>query len=393
MIRAAYRHSGYGFMQRRWLGTSPLRVLGIETSCDDTAAAIVSSEGRILSEANRHQYHVHEPHGGIVPGLAADQHLRNVPLVVRDVLQQAKMQISDVDAIAVTRGPGMPGGLTVGLAAGKTLAAVHARPLIGVHHMEAHALMARMTAVVPFPYVCLLVSGGHTLTLAVHNVNEYTLIGTTRDDSVGEAFDKVARELNIPWIDSQHGGGAGAALEALAREGDAKRFAMPVPMNKSDTALLPDFSFAGIKAHVRRMRETNAFSIDSRQDRADMAAAFQATAIKHLHRKTALAIARAQNVLGTSPATLVVSGGVASNQAVRNSLAELAGHNNMALVCPPPQLCTDNGVMIAWAGIERLRHGLLDSYSIDFIQRWPLDQLKHMGYQARSSSFDESSRS
>ncbi|KAJ2821515.1 Mitochondrial tRNAs modification protein [Coemansia erecta] len=363
-----------------------LRVLGIETSCDDTAAAVVTSDGRVLGETNRHQYAVHEAHGGIVPGLAADQHLRSIPGVVRSTLDQAGLAIGDIDAIAVTRGPGMPGGLTVGLSAGKTLAAVHGKPLIGVHHMEAHALMARMTDRVAFPFVCLLVSGGHTLSLAVHDVNEYTLIGSTRDDSVGESFDKVARELAVPWIDAQHGGGPGAALEALAREGDPTRFEMPLPMDKSETARSPDFSFSGLKTHVCRMRKGALFDLQSRQDRADVAAAFQATAVRHLVKKTALAIGKARTALGTQPRTLVVSGGVACNQTVRHELGALAAKHGMALKCPPPQLCADNGVMIAWAGIERLRRGLLDAYSIDFIQRWPLDELKRMGYHPRSTS-------
>ncbi|KAJ2477638.1 Mitochondrial tRNAs modification protein [Coemansia sp. RSA 2131] len=380
MIRAGYRQVRHVLtrgMSSACKDAGPV-VLGIESSCDDTAAAVVTGDGRILSETNRHQYSVHEAHGGIVPGLAADQHLRNIPEVVRDTLAHASLTIADIDAIAVTRGPGMPGGLTVGLAAAKTLACVHSKPLIGVHHMEAHALMARMTHSVQFPFVCLLASGGHTLTVAVHGVNEHTLIGSTRDDSVGEAFDKVARELNIPWINAQNGGGPGAALEALALEGDAMRFAMPVPMDKTDSARSPDFSFSGLKTHVRRLREAAGFDMQDRQDRADVAAAFQSTAVRHLAKKTALAIARARDILGTQPQALVVSGGVACNQAVRAGLDALAMQHGMALVCPPPQLCTDNGVMIAWAGIERLRCGLLDPYSIDFIQRWPLDQLKHM---------------
>ncbi|KAJ1845775.1 Mitochondrial tRNAs modification protein [Coemansia sp. RSA 2708] len=392
-MNAAYRHGARAARRRgaRRLSTEPervLRVLGIESTCDDTAAAVVSSDGRVLGEASRHQYHVHEPHGGIVPALAADQHLRSIPLVVRAALAQAGMRIGDVDAVAVARGPGMPGGLTVGLAAAKTLACVHALPLVGVHHMEAHALMARMTQALAFPYVCLLASGGHTLTLAVHGVNEHTLIGSTRDDSVGEAFDKVARELRVPWLDTQHGGGAGAALEALAREGDATRFAMPVPMDKAGSAASPDFSFAGLKTHVRGLCASDAFDARSRQDRADAAAAFQRAAVTHLRKKTALAIARARDVLGADPQSLVVSGGVASNQAVRSALGALAAQHGLALACPPPQLCADNGVMIGWAGIERLRCGLLDPYSIDFIQRWPLDRLKHMGYRRRSSSFE-----
>ncbi|KAJ1816131.1 Mitochondrial tRNAs modification protein [Coemansia sp. RSA 2599] len=369
-------------------GGGVLRVLGLESSCDDTAAAIVSSDGRILAETNVHQHSVHEQHGGIVPGLAANHHLRNMPLVVHDTLKKAGMQMSDVDAVAVTRGPGLPASLSVCVAAGKTLAAAHAKPLIGVHHMEAHALMARMGSDVRFPFLCLLISGGHTLSLVVHGVNQYTMVGTTRDDSVGEAFDKVARELQIPWLGSQVGGGAGPALERLAREGDPLRFALPVPMDKADSARSPDFSFSGLKTRIKRMREQRLFDPAVRRDQADVAAAFQLAATKHLRKKTALAFARARE-MGVDVSCLVASGGVASNLAVRECLQQLAASNSVDLVCPPPSLCTDNGVMIAWAGIERLQMGLLDPYTIDFIQRWPLEDLKAMGYRPRASSFEE----
>ncbi|KAJ2799302.1 Mitochondrial tRNAs modification protein [Coemansia guatemalensis] len=367
----------------------PVRVLGLETSCDDTAAAIVTGDGNILAETNVHQHKVHEEHGGIVPLLAADRHLQKIPLVVRETLEKAEMRMEDVDAVAVTRGPGLPASLVVGLAAGKTLAAVHAKPLIGVHHMEAHALMARMGAEqkVQFPYLCLLISGGHTLSLVVHDVNHHSLIGQTRDESIGVAFDKVAREIELPWIDAQVGGGPGAALEQMAREGNAARFPMPMPMNQSTTARDPGFSFSGIMSHVARMREQRAFDHTCRQDQADLAAAFQQTAAKHLQKKAALALAHAADALNTRVTCMVASGGVASNQAVRQSLSALARRHSLPLICPPPRLCTDNGVMIAWAGIERLRRGLLDPYDVDFIQRWPLDQLKQMPYVPRESSF------
>ncbi|KAJ2718969.1 Mitochondrial tRNAs modification protein [Coemansia sp. Benny D115] len=370
----------------------PLRVLGLESSCDDTAAAVVTSDGRILGEANRHQHAVHEQHGGIVPSLAANHHLKHMPLVVHEALDMAGLGVGDLDAVAVTRGPGLPASLSVCVAAGKTLAAAHGLPLVGVHHMEAHALMARMgdnEEAVRFPFLCLLISGGHTLTLIVHGVGHYTQLGTTRDDSVGEAFDKVARELQIPWRTGQEGGGAGPALEALAAEGNAARFALPVPMSKSDTVRTLDFSFSGLKACVRRLREQQTIDPQVRQDQADVAAAFQLAAVTHLRRKTALAFARARELLppDTPLMSLVASGGVASNRSVRAALQELAAQNGVPLVCPPPRLCTDNGVMIAWAGVERLRLRLLDPYTIDFIQRWPLEDLQRMGYAPRSSSF------
>ncbi|KAJ2831096.1 Mitochondrial tRNAs modification protein [Coemansia sp. 'formosensis'] len=354
-----------------------VRVLGIETSCDDTAAAVVTGDGRVVSETNRHQHSVHASYGGIVPGLAAAHHQANLPLVLRETLQQAGLSISDVDAVAVTRGPGMAASLGVGVAAAKALAAVHGLPLIGVHHMEAHALMARMGRedVVQFPFLCVLVSGGHTMTLVAHDVSSYTTIGTTRDDSVGEAFDKVARDLGLPWPDTQEGGGLGPALEQIAMRGDALRFPLPVPMDKSTSAVSPDFSFSGLKTHVRRMLESGAFDPRIPQDQADVAAAFQRAAVAHLRKKTALACRHAR-AMGVNITCVVASGGVASNAAVRQALADVAAKEGVPLECPPPRLCTDNGVMIAWAGVERLRRGLLDSYSFDFIQRWPLDHLK-----------------
>ncbi|KAJ2425092.1 Mitochondrial tRNAs modification protein [Coemansia sp. RSA 2531] len=367
-----------------------VRVLGIETSCDDTAAAVVTGDGRVVSETNRHQHSVHAAYGGIVPGLAAAHHQAHLPLVLRETLQRAELSIADIDAVAVTRGPGMAASLGVGVAAAKALAAVHGLPLIGVHHMEAHALMARMGRedAVQFPFLCVLVSGGHTMTLVAHDVNAYSTIGSTRDDSVGEAFDKVARDLGLPWPDAQDGGGLGPALEQAALRGDAHRFPLPVPMDKSASAASPDFSFSGLKTHVRRLRDAGAFDPLVAQDQADVAAAFQRAAVAHLRKKTALACRHAR-AMGVSITCVVASGGVASNAAVRQALADVAAKEGVPLECPPPRLCTDNGVMIAWAGVERLRRGLLDSYTFDFIQRWPLDRLKEMPYSERGSSFDD----
>ncbi|KAJ2321638.1 Mitochondrial tRNAs modification protein, partial [Coemansia sp. RSA 2681] len=302
-----------------------LRVLGVETSCDDTAAAVVTGDGRVLGETNRHQHSVHAAYGGIVPGLAAAHHQAHLPLVLRETLQRAGLAIDDVDAVAVTRGPGMAASLGVGVAAAKALAAVHGLPLVGVHHMEAHALMARMgrEGVVRFPFLCVLVSGGHTMTLVAHDVNAYSTIGSTRDDSVGEAFDKVARDLGLPWPDTQEGGGLGPALELIAARGDASRFPLPVPMDKSASANSPDFSFSGLKTHVRRLRESRAFDPLIAQDQADVAAAFQRAAVAHLRKKTALACRHAR-AMGVAISCVVASGGVASNAAVRQALADVA---------------------------------------------------------------------
>ncbi|KAJ1918208.1 Mitochondrial tRNAs modification protein [Mycoemilia scoparia] len=352
------------------------RILGIESSCDDTAAAVVAGDGSILSEVIRHQHKIHEPSGGIVPGIAAEHHLINMPGVVSQAIEQSGLTIEDIDAIAVTRGPGLPASLSVCINAAKTLAAVTKKPLIGVHHMEAHALTVRMSSSVPFPFVCLLISGGHTMSLLVRDVNDYKLLGSTRDDSVGEAFDKVARMLKIPWLHGR-GGGPGPALEQLALKGDPDRYQLPVPMSKRDTGQSLDFSFSGLKTAVAKYIDLGQVSLESEQDCADMAASFQYTAIKHLCSKLSKAIAAAKDV-GSSPTALVVSGGVASNQQVRLRIGDTASKYGLLLVCPPPHLCTDNGVMIAWAGIERFRKGLFDPYTIEFRQRWQLEDLKDM---------------
>ncbi|KAJ1908200.1 Mitochondrial tRNAs modification protein, partial [Tieghemiomyces parasiticus] len=244
-------------MARHLLTTAgrELRILGIESSCDDTAAAVVDARGQILGEAIRGQQQVHEPSGGIVPIEAVRKHVENMPFVVKEALDRSGLGIADVDAVAVTRGPGISSCLSVGLNAAKTLAAVANKPLIGVHHMEAHALTARLCFPdqIHFPFLSLLISGGHTLLLIVHDVNRYTQLGTTRDDSVGDAFDKVARALQLPWK-SGRGGGAGAALEAAARHGDPAHLAykLKVPMSINHQVSSLDFSFSGLKADVFR---------------------------------------------------------------------------------------------------------------------------------------------
>ncbi|PVU93710.1 hypothetical protein BB559_003193 [Furculomyces boomerangus] len=364
-----------------------IRILGIESSCDDTAAAIVSSQGIILSEAARNQSEIHSSYGGIVPSLAAEHHTISMPYVIREALDNANLEIPDLDAIAVTRGPGMPGSLAVCLNAAKTLAAVYRKPLVGVHHMEAHALMARMgnEENLKFPFLCLLVSGGHTLLLVAKNVNEYTTLGTTVDDSIGEAYDKISRLLQIPQkiqnstntlLDNNDYANMsyGQALEYCARSGDEKRFSLPTPMNKSDTASSLNFSFSGLKSAISRMVDSKEFLLENGTNQADMAASFQYTIAKHLSKKIKLGLQKAKS-LGFDPKSFVISGGVASNLYIRNALTKFSTKNNMEIHFPPARLCTDNGVMIAWAGIERFRLGLIDPYSITFRQRWPLDDL------------------
>ncbi|KAI8145668.1 glycoprotease family-domain-containing protein [Fennellomyces sp. T-0311] len=343
-------------------------VLGIETSCDDTSAAIVTSDRAILSEVVRSQQDMHEPMGGIVPTLASLGHSRHLPGVICETLDRAKLTIADIDAIAVTRGPGLPPCLPVGLNAAKTLAAVSKKPLIGVHHMEAHALTARLTTPTPFPFMTLLISGGHTLLLTANGLGDYDQLGTTLDTAVGEAIDKTARALELEW----NGSSPGPALERAAAQGDPERFKLPIPMLQRNKSVIA-FSFSGLKTSVARLAEEQA---RTPQDTYDIAAAFQMTCIRHIEQKLALALHR-EIVMNKKPLTaLVVSGGVASNTVFRSRLEAVAASYDLPLVCPPPKLCTDNGVMIAWAGLERFQAGLVDDYTITTLPKWPIESLK-----------------
>ncbi|KAG2218205.1 hypothetical protein INT45_008674 [Circinella minor] len=344
-------------------------VLGIETSCDDTSAAIVTSDRQILSEVVKSQQEMHEPMGGIVPTLASLGHSRHLPNVICETLDRANVSIADIDAIAVTRGPGLPPCLPVGLNAAKTLAAVNKKPLIGVHHMEAHALTARLTTPTSFPFMTLLISGGHTLLLTANGLGDYDQLGTTLDTAVGEAIDKVARALKLDWEGQSS---PGPALERVASRGDPTRFQLPMPMLQRKKSVIA-FSFSGLKTSVERLIQDQ---VKIEQDINDIAAAFQLTCIRHIEQKLRLALHQ-EMIMNKKPLTaLVVSGGVASNKMFRSKLEQVAGSYDIPLVCPPPQLCTDNGVMIAWAGLERLEAGLLDEYTITTLPKWPIESLK-----------------
>ncbi|KAI8360799.1 glycoprotease family-domain-containing protein [Blakeslea trispora] len=324
--------------------TRPLRVLGIETSCDDTSAAIVTSDREILSEVVKGQQELHEPMGGIVPTLASKGHSRNLPSVICEALESAKLTIQDLDAIAVTRGPGLPPCLPVGLNAAKTLAAVSKKPLIGVHHMEAHALTARLTTENPlnapfpaFPFMTLLISGGHTLLLTANNIGDYNQLGTTLDNAVGEAIDKTARLLNLEWVKGRRGG-PGAALEKAALLGDPDRFLsrLPKPMLERNKSVIA-FSFSGLKTAVARLIEVEkVVDLSKVQDVNDMAAAFQLACIRHLEQKLTLALDQELIQFGKPLTALVVSGGVA----------------------------------------KRFQAGLVDDYTITTLPKWPLESLK-----------------
>ena len=342
-------------------------ILGIETSCDDTAAAVIRREadGRcaILSNEVWTAPEDHAAFGGIVPEIAARSHVEKFDGVVRQALARAGVDIADVDAIAATAGPGLIGGVMVGLTAAKAMALAHGIRLVPINHLEGHALTPRMVETVAFPYLLLLISGGHTQLVAVDGVGAYRRIGATIDDAAGEAFDKTAKLLNL-------GQPGGPKVEAAARTGDPKRFVFPAPLAKRDDF---DFSMSGLKTAVRLAAE--ALPNPTQADVADIAASFQTAIAHHLAVKTKAAMKALRPSFGDEP-TLVVAGGVAANTAIRARLDVACVDAGFRLVAPPARLCTDNGAMIAWAGAERLASGrALDSEAaLAFAPRarWPL---------------------
>ena len=327
-------------------------MLGLESSCDDTAAALVTSDRQILAQTIVGQNEAHRPFGGVVPEIAARAHVEILPNLVRQVLSEAGKDIADVDAIAATAGPGLIGGVMVALLAGKGLALGTGKPLVAVNHLEGHALSPRLVDPdLDFPYLLLLVSGGHCQLLEVRAVGEYRRLATTIDDAAGEAFDKAAKLLGLPYP-------GGAAIEALAAEGDASAVPLPRPLVGSGE---PHFSFAGLKSAVQRAAALGA------HNPADIAASFQQAVVDCLVDRTRLALQRSD-----APA-LVVAGGVAANRAVRTALQQLAAREGRQFSVPPAWLCTDNAAMIAWAGAERLTQGLTDALDAPARARWPLD--------------------
>ena len=340
-------------------------VLGIETSCDETAAAVIErrSDGTptILSDVVLSQVADHAVFGGVVPEIAARAHVEALDGVVGSALRQAGIVLTDVDAIAATAGPGLIGGLLVGLTTAKAIALAVSRPLVAVNHLEGHALTARLTDRLAFPYLLLLVSGGHTQFLAVEGVGRYRRIGSTIDDALGEAFDKAAKLLGLPYP-------GGPAVEAAAKRGDGHRFALPRPLLDRPGA---DFSFSGLKTALRLAAEAIAPLSD--QDVADLAASFQAAVTDIVGNRASHAIASFRADHAEADA-LVVAGGVAANEAIRATLRREAAKAGFRLVAPPARLCADNAVMIAWAGAERLALGLTDALDFAARPRWPLDQ-------------------
>ena len=340
-------------------------VLGIETSCDETAAAVVArapdGTGRILSNVIRAQWEEHRRYGGVVPEIAARAHVECLDEIVALALREAGAELGDLDAIAVTAGPGLIGGLLVGVTTAEALALVHRLPLVPVNHLEAHALTVGLTEGLRPPYLLLLVSGGHTQLLIVHGVGRYERLGTTIDDALGEAFDKTAKLLGLGFP-------GGPAVERAAASGRTGRFALPRPMLGRPE---PHFSFAGLKTALRR--QAQALAPLSERDIADLCAEFQQAVCESVADRVRRAFDLADARLGWRQGRLVIAGGVAANRQLAAALTALADRRGYTLHVPPPNLCTDNGAMIAWAGAERLAHGLAHGGKVEARARWPLD--------------------
>jgi len=343
-------------------------VLGLETSCDETAAAVVTrgatGDGRVLANVVRSQWEQHRPYGGVVPEIAARAHVLCLDAIAAEAMAQADVAFDELDAVAVTAGPGLIGGLIVGVVTAKAIAMAHRRPLISVNHLEAHALTVGLTEHLRPPYLLLLVSGGHTQTLVVRGIGQYERIGTTVDDALGEAFDKTAKLLGL-------GVPGGPAVEQAARSGDARRFTFPRSMQGRAE---PHFSFAGLKTAVRVQAERLAPLTAT--DVADVCAAFQAAAADTVADRVARAMAITEATLGAeAPRRLVVAGGVAANLTLRRALSELASHRGYSLHVPPVSMCTDNAAMVAWAGAELYALGRSDGLDAEVRARWPLDSV------------------
>jgi len=335
-----------------------MKVLGIETSCDETSVAIVDEHKNILSHKIYSQIKEHAKYGGVVPEIAARSHVEVLPNLIKDALDGANVTLNDIDAIAATRGPGLIGGLLVGLMTAKGIAASIDKPLIGVNHLEGHALTVRLTNEVEFPFLLLLVSGGHCQILLVKGVGHYQKLGTTLDDAIGEAYDKVAKMLGLGYP-------GGPIIEQYAKRGNPHKYSLPKSMVGREGC---DFSLSGLKTAVRRIID----EIEITEDvRCDIAASFQYTVAHIIKDRLTNAIDIVENL---SIKTLVVAGGVAANQYLKNEISTLIASKGMEMVAPPLKLCTDNAAMIAWVGIEKLRLNQLDSLDIEPKSRWPLDE-------------------
>jgi N6-L-threonylcarbamoyladenine synthase len=344
-------------------------ILGIETSCDETSAAIVSDRREILSNVLLTQLDQHIACGGVVPEVAARSHLDQLDSVIRHALKEADITLDKIDAVAATGGPGLIGGVIVGVTTAKTIALAKNIPFIAVNHLAGHALTARLTHDIVFPYLLLLVSGGHCQLMIVQSPLDYDILGETMDDAAGEAFDKTAKLLGIPYP-------GGPQIEKLAKQGDPLKFQFPRPLfHKKEPEFSCSFSFSGLKTAVRQTIEK--LGDLTEKTRADCAASFQYAVGEILANRTlnAMKKCRERNINLTH---FVVAGGVAANEYLRQLLEKTAMSQNMKFVAPPLNLCTDNAAMIAWGGIEKMRLNQIDSLSFVPRPRWPLSELERI---------------
>lgn len=340
------------------------KILAIETSCDETAAAIVQEDRRILSQAILSQLQEHAPYGGVVPEIAARAHMDHLDRLIKQSLTEADVPLEALDAIAATAGPGLIGGVIVGVMTAKAIAAVTRKPFIAVNHLEGHALTVRLTDDVPFPYLLLLMSGGHCQIVLVKGISHYQRLGSTIDDAVGEAFDKVAKMLGLGYP-------GGPEVERCAKHGAAHNYPLPEPLKGKPGC---DFSFSGLKTAVKRIVDTLGHP-PTEQEKADICASFQYTVGNILCDRIKKAIQIFQDHCPEGK-HVVVSGGVAANKYLRQQLEQLVSAHSLTFVAPPIKLCTDNAAMIGWAAMERLKLGLVNDLNFAPRARWPLDSLK-----------------
>ena len=345
--------------------TKKLTFLGIETSCDETAAAVIKENYRgtadILSNVISSQILEHKKFGGVVPELAARAHLENIEYIINSALEKSKISINEIDGVAATAGPGLVVCLTIGLNIGKSIATFSKKPFIGINHLEGHALSPGLKTNIKFPYLLLLISGGHTQFLIVRDVNKYEQLGTTIDDALGEAFDKTAKMLDLGYP-------GGPSVEKFSSLGDKNFFKLPEPIiNKAGCNL----SFAGLKTAV--LRETKKINSNIKM-KYNLAASFQNTINNILYKKTKIAIEMFKEKINTSNINLVVAGGVAANISIRENLKKLSDEIGFKTVYPNLKFCGDNAAMIAWAGIQRFKKNLLNNIDVEARSRWPLDE-------------------
>ena len=340
-----------------------LTFLGIETSCDETAASVVREKsdgtGEILSNVVSSQIEEHKEFGGVVPELAARAHVEKIEFIIKKALKESNLDLNNINGISATAGPGLIVCLTVGLNAGKAIAGSLKKPFVAVNHLEGHALSPKINNKIKFPYLLLLISGGHTQFLEVNGVNNYRRLGTTIDDALGEAFDKTAKLLGIEFP-------GGPKIEEWAKKGDKNYFKLPKPILKKGGCNL---SFAGLKTAVLRASKR----LKNQKEKYHLAASFQKTINEILHEKTKVAMEKFLENKKIIKKTFVIAGGVAANLRIRENLTKLANKKNFASIFPPINLCSDNAAMIAWAGIERFKINLIDDLEFTSKARWPLD--------------------